>query len=210
MVTYRDIAQLLPWADREQELNAVAWEQRLPYTTAIGCLSYLVLPFLKQPTSIAHHVAAFWLIWLEWQRATLPISARWRSSTPHRDHMMTLTNPAAIALMRQDVAALAGCNGAGVAILVAFSASGDTSFCSAAQQRKCNPVNHFSLSSAVPQRPLKRRVPSITGSAQILDRDFWALEPNLSANRRPDQFRAPMNAASVRFRAPRARSSAAM
>jgi hypothetical protein len=141
-------------------------------------LSYLVLPFLKQPTSIAHHVAAFWLIMAGMAARNIADFGAMALFNAHRDHMMTLINPAS--------------NRANVllplpaAILVAFSASGDTSFCSVAQQRKCIPVNHFSLSSAVPQRPLKRRVPSINGSAQILDHDFWALEPNLSANRRPD------------------------
>jgi O-antigen/teichoic acid export membrane protein len=95
------------------------------FSLAVGCAFYIVLPFLKQSTSIADHIAAFWLIMAGLAVRNTADFGAMALFTAHRDHMMTLTNLAAvIALMLTQLLLLplAGLYGAGAAILFTFSA----------------------------------------------------------------------------------------
>jgi O-antigen/teichoic acid export membrane protein len=95
------------------------------FSIAVGCAFYVILPFLKQPTSIADHVAAFWLIMAGLAVRNIADFGAMVLFTAHRDHMMTLTNLAsiiALTLAQLLLLPLAGLYGAGPAILFTFSA----------------------------------------------------------------------------------------
>jgi O-antigen/teichoic acid export membrane protein len=95
------------------------------FSIAVGCVFYLVLPFLKQPTSIADHATAFWMIMAGMALRIIADFGGMALFTSHRDHMMTLTNLAAVILLvlaQGLLLPLAGLYGAGAAILFTFSA----------------------------------------------------------------------------------------
>lgn len=92
---------------------------------AVGLAFYIVLPLLKQPTSVADYIPAFWLIMAGTAVRNVADFGAIALFTSHRDHMMTLTTlTAVLALTFAQVLLLpiAGLYGAGVAILLTFSA----------------------------------------------------------------------------------------
>jgi len=95
------------------------------FSIAVGCVFYIVLPVLKQPTSIADHVTAFWVIMAGMALRNIADFGGMALFTSHRDHMMTLTNLAAVivlVLAQGLLLPFAGLYGAGAAILFTFSA----------------------------------------------------------------------------------------
>ena len=80
------------------------------FSIAVGCAFYIVLPLLKQSTSIADHLAVFWLIMAGMALRNISDFGGMALFTSHRDHMMTLTNLAAvIALMLAQATVAAPC-----------------------------------------------------------------------------------------------------
>ena len=95
------------------------------FSIAVGLAFYIVLPFLKQSTSVADYIPAFWLIMAGLAVRNVADFGAIALFTSHRDHMMTLTSlTAVLALTFAQVLLLpiAGLYGAGVAILLTFSA----------------------------------------------------------------------------------------
>jgi O-antigen/teichoic acid export membrane protein len=95
------------------------------FTIAIGGAFYIALPLLKQPTSVADYLAAFWLIMAGMALRNISDFGGMALFTSRRDHLMTLTNlTAVIVLMLAQglLLPLAGLYGAGAAILLTFSA----------------------------------------------------------------------------------------
>jgi O-antigen/teichoic acid export membrane protein len=95
------------------------------FSIAVGCVFYVLLPVLKQPTSIADHVTAFWVIMAGMALRNISDFGGMALFTSHRDHMMTLTNLAAVivlVLAQGLLLPFAGLYGAGAAILFTFSA----------------------------------------------------------------------------------------
>jgi O-antigen/teichoic acid export membrane protein len=93
------------------------------FTVAVGCAFYIVLPILKQPASVADHVAAFWVIMAGMAMRNIADFGAMALFTSRRDYMMTLTSLTAVIglLLAQAVLLpLAGLNGAGAAILLTF------------------------------------------------------------------------------------------
>jgi O-antigen/teichoic acid export membrane protein len=92
-------------------------------SAATGCVFYIVLPFLDQP-SVADHVAAFWLLLAAMTFRNIADFGAMALFTARHDRIMTLTNVvAAIVLVLAQVTLLpfVGLYGAGVAILITFS-----------------------------------------------------------------------------------------
>ena len=95
------------------------------FSIAVGCAFYIVLPLLKQPTSIADHVAPFWLIMAGMAFRNISDFGGMALFTSHRDQMMTLTNLMAVIVLMLAQGLLlpfSGLYGAGAAILFTFSA----------------------------------------------------------------------------------------
>jgi O-antigen/teichoic acid export membrane protein len=95
------------------------------FSIAVGCVFYFVLPVLGQPTSIADHVNAFWVIMAGMALRNIADFGGIALFTSHRDQMMTLTNLAAVIMLLLAQGLLlpfAGLYGAGAAILFTFSA----------------------------------------------------------------------------------------
>lgn len=95
------------------------------FTIAIGGAFYIALPFLEQPTSVADHMAAFWLIMAGMALRNISDFGGMALFTSRRDRMMTLTNLTAVIVLMLAQGLLlpfAGLNGAGAAILLTFSA----------------------------------------------------------------------------------------
>jgi O-antigen/teichoic acid export membrane protein len=117
------------------------------FSVVIGGAFYIALPLLRQPTSVADHLAAFWLIMAGMALRNIADFGGMALFTSHRDHMMTLTNlTAVIVLMLAQVLLLplAGLQGAGAAILLTFSAIAlwrcKLLFKSASKRRRSEPL----------------------------------------------------------------------
>ena len=95
------------------------------FSAAVGGAFYTVLPFLKQPTSVADHLAAFWLIIAGMAVRNVADFGAMALFTSHRDRMMTLTSLVAVIVLTLAQILLlpfTGLYGAGAAILFTFSA----------------------------------------------------------------------------------------
>jgi O-antigen/teichoic acid export membrane protein len=93
------------------------------FTVVVGCAFYIALPFLKQPTSVGDHLAAFWVIMAGMAMRNIADFGGMALFTSHRDYMMTLTNLTAVIVLLLAQAVflpLAGLYGAGAAILFTF------------------------------------------------------------------------------------------
>lgn len=91
---------------------------------ATGCAFLLLLPLLKQP-SVGHHLAAFWLIVAGMAVRNIADFGAMALFTARRDHLMTLTNVASVAVLvlaQILLLPLAGLYGAGGAIFFTFAA----------------------------------------------------------------------------------------
>ena len=116
------------------------------FSAAVGGAFYIVLPFLKQPTSVADHLAAFWLIIAGMAVRNVADFGAMALFTSRRDRMMTLTNLAAVivlTLVQILLLPFTGLYGAGAAILFTFSAMTlwryKLVFSPASDGRQCNP-----------------------------------------------------------------------
>jgi len=92
-------------------------------TFATGCAFLLLLPLLKQP-AVAHHMTAFWLIMAGMAVRNIADFGAMALFTARRDHIMTYTNVASVALLvtvQVALMPLAGLYGAGAAILMTFA-----------------------------------------------------------------------------------------
>jgi len=95
------------------------------FSIAVGFSLYIVLPVLKQPTSIADNVTAFWVIVAGMAMRSIADFGNMALFTSRRDYMMTITNLAAalvLVLAQGVLLPLAGLYGAGAAIVFTFSA----------------------------------------------------------------------------------------
>jgi O-antigen/teichoic acid export membrane protein len=95
------------------------------FSAAIGGAFYIVLPFLKQSTSVADYLAAYWLIIAGMAMRNVADFGAMALFTSRRDYMTTLTNLAAVIVLTLAQILLlpfAGLYGAGAAILFTFSA----------------------------------------------------------------------------------------
>lgn len=96
----------------------------MAFIAAAGTAFLLILPVLKQP-AVADHLGAFWLIMIGMAARNLADFGAMALFTARRDGIMTVTNIAAVVALILAQAALlplAGLVGAGVAILLTFSA----------------------------------------------------------------------------------------
>jgi O-antigen/teichoic acid export membrane protein len=96
----------------------------MAFIAAAGTAFLLILPVLKQP-AVADHLGAFWLIMIGMAARNLADFGAMALFTARRDGIMTVTNIAAVVALIVAQAALlplAGLVGAGVAILLTFSA----------------------------------------------------------------------------------------
>jgi O-antigen/teichoic acid export membrane protein len=95
------------------------------FSAAASAAFYVVLPFLKQPTAVGDYLGAFALIMAGMALRNVADLGAMGLFTAQRDHVMTLTNVTsviALAVAQAVLLPIAGLNGAGSAIMIAFAA----------------------------------------------------------------------------------------
>jgi O-antigen/teichoic acid export membrane protein len=97
----------------------------MAFSVVVAVAFYVVLPFLKQPADVGNYLGAFALIMGGTALRNVADLGAMGLFTARRDHLTTLTNVASViglVLAQTVLLPVAGLNGAGLAIIIAFAA----------------------------------------------------------------------------------------
>jgi O-antigen/teichoic acid export membrane protein len=96
------------------------------FSVVVAAAFYLVLPLLSQPADVGNYLGAFVLIMTGMALRNIADLGAMGLFTAHRDHVMTLTSVTSVILLvfvQSILLPIAGLNGAGAAMIIAFAAT---------------------------------------------------------------------------------------